>query len=127
MVVLTKSLPHSQPNSDCSMATAQPPPGRWKTRGFMPLEPRNRSDEWFALFTARLARHSQFANAKLTLVSGPHPFVLQFLRCAYWFARSVRFPGVPRLGGELARNYGLYNGFKLCEARAIPGTEAYLD
>jgi len=31
------------------------------------------------------------------------------------------------LAATLACNYGVYNGFELCEARAIPGKEEYLD
>jgi starch synthase (maltosyl-transferring) len=31
------------------------------------------------------------------------------------------------LAGTLAGNYGIYNGFEICEARAVPGTEDYLD
>jgi starch synthase (maltosyl-transferring) len=31
------------------------------------------------------------------------------------------------LAATLACNYGLYNGFELCEARALPDTEEYLD
>ncbi len=31
------------------------------------------------------------------------------------------------LAATLAGNYGIYNGFEICEARAIPGKEEYLD
>jgi starch synthase (maltosyl-transferring) len=31
------------------------------------------------------------------------------------------------LAATLACNYGIYNGFELCEARALPGKEEYLD
>ena len=31
------------------------------------------------------------------------------------------------LAATLACNYGLYSGFELCEARALPGKEEYLD
>jgi starch synthase (maltosyl-transferring) len=31
------------------------------------------------------------------------------------------------LAGTLGANYGIYSGFELCENRAVPGTEEYLD
>jgi starch synthase (maltosyl-transferring) len=31
------------------------------------------------------------------------------------------------LAATLGANYGIYNGFELCEARAVPGTEEYVD
>ncbi len=49
-----------------------------------------------------------------------NPIPLQTSGRAGFQARAV-------LAGTLAGNYGIYNGFELCEARAIPNKEEYLD
>jgi len=48
------------------------------------------------------------------------PEYLQFGGRAAFMARTV-------LAATLGANYGIYSGFELCEATAIPGTEEYLN
>jgi starch synthase (maltosyl-transferring) len=49
-----------------------------------------------------------------------NPFYLQSSGRAGFQVRLV-------LAGTLAGNYGIYNGFELCEAEAVPGREEYLN